>query len=90
MFGYNGKQVRDNIHSNDLVQMFWNYFLKPRNGEVYNVGGSRYSNCSMNEAIDLCQELLSREMDVSYMKEKNRIGDHIWWISDVRKFKNII
>ncbi|HJL88584.1 MAG TPA: NAD-dependent epimerase/dehydratase family protein, partial [SAR324 cluster bacterium] len=87
IFGYKGKQVRDNIHSHDLVSMFWEYFLKPRIGEVYNAGGSRYSNCSMLEAIRICEELSGREMNRSY-EETNRIGDHIWWISDVRKFQS--
>ena len=87
IFGYKGKQVRDNIHSHDLVSMFWEYFLKPRIGEVYNAGGSRYSNCSMLEAIRICEELSGREINRSY-EETNRIGDHIWWISDVRKFQS--
>jgi len=86
MFGYKGKQVRDNIHSHDLVQMFWHFFRNPRLGEVYNVGGSRHSNCSMLEAIRLCEELTGKEMKISYTEE-NRIGDHIWWISDIRKFQ---
>ena len=87
VLGYKGKQVRDNIHSHDLVQMFWHFFRNPRVGEVYNVGGSRYSNCSMLEAIKLCEELTGKEMKISYTEE-NRIGDHIWWISDVRKFQS--
>ncbi len=86
VFGYKGKQVRDNIHSHDLVQMFWHFFQHPRSGEVYNAGGSRYSNCSMKEAIKICEELTGKEMKISY-SEDNRIGDHIWWISDVRKFE---
>ena len=87
VFGYKGKQVRDNIHSHDLVNMFWQFYLKPRIGEVYNAGGSRHSNCSMLEAIKICEELSGREMIWTY-EENNRIGDHIWWISDVRKFKS--
>ena len=87
VFGYKGRQVRDNIHSHDLVQMFWHFFQAPRAGEVYNAGGSRHSNCSMNEATGLCEELTGREMSISYAQE-NRIGDHIWWISDVRKFRS--
>ena len=62
VFGYKGKQVRDNIHSHDLVNMFWQFYLKPRIGEVYNAGGSRHSNCSMLEAINICEELSGREM----------------------------
>ena len=87
VFGYKGKQVRDNIHSHDLVNMFWQFYLKPRIGEVYNAGGSRHSNCSMLEAINICEELSGREMKLTY-EENNRVGDHIWWISDVRKFKS--
>jgi CDP-paratose 2-epimerase len=87
VFGYKGKQVRDNIHSYDLVSMFWEFFNAPRVGEVYNVGGSRHSNCSIIEAIKLCEELTGREVEWSY-NDANRIGDHIWWISDVRKFMN--
>ena len=87
VFGYKGKQVRDNIHSHDLVNMFWQFYLKPRIGEVYNAGGSRHSNCSMLEAINICEELSDREMKWTY-EENNRVGDHIWWISDVRKFKS--
>ncbi len=86
IFGYKGKQVRDNIHSHDLVNMFWNYHQNPRQGEVYNAGGSRFSNCSMKEAIALCEEITSKKMNYTYA-EDNRIGDHIWWISDVSKFK---
>jgi CDP-paratose 2-epimerase len=86
VFGYRGKQVRDNIHSHDLVEAFWHFFQAPRAGEVYNIGGSRYSNCSMLEAIELCQEISGKKLDWTYL-EDNRIGDHIWWISDVRKFQ---
>ena len=87
VFGYKGKQVRDNIHSYDLVNMFWHYFQAPRRGEVYNAGGSRYSNCSMLEAIQACERITGNKMNYNYT-ETNRIGDHIWWISDVRKFQN--
>jgi len=84
VIGYKGKQVRDNIHSGDLVAAFHQYFLHPRCGEVYNVGGGRFSNCSVVEAISRCQEITGREMNTSFI-EDNRIGDHIWWISDTRK-----
>ena len=87
IYGYKGKQVRDNIHSSDLVQMFWQFFQNPKRGEVYNVGGSRHSNCSMQEAISICEELTGKSMKISYKKE-SRIGDHVWWISDVRKFQS--
>jgi CDP-paratose 2-epimerase len=87
VFGYKGKQVRDNIHSFDLVEAFVEFIRAPRAGEVYNIGGSRHSNCSMLEAIDLCEEISGRKLKWSY-EEQNRIGDHIWWISDVRKFQS--
>jgi CDP-paratose 2-epimerase len=86
VFGYKGKQVRDNIHSFDLVEAFAEFIRAPRAGEVYNIGGSRHSNCSMLEAIDLCEEISGRKLPWNY-EETNRIGDHIWWISDVRKFQ---
>lgn len=86
VFGYKGKQVRDNIHSYDLVNMFWNFYQNPRCGEVYNAGGGRHSNCSMQEAIALCEKIVEKKMNYSY-SEENRIGDHMWWISDVSKFK---
>ena len=87
VFGYKGKQVRDNIHSFDLVNMMWHYYRDPRPGEVYNAGGSRHSNCSMKEACDLCEEITGKKMNLAY-SEESRIGDHIWWISDVRKFQS--
>lgn len=87
VFGYKGKQVRDNIHSYDFVNMFWHFYRKPRLGEVYNAGGGQHSNCSMLEAIELCKEITGKEVNWSYC-ETNRIGDHIWWISDVNKFKS--
>ncbi|MEQ9423294.1 MAG: NAD-dependent epimerase/dehydratase family protein [Cyclobacteriaceae bacterium] len=86
ILGYKGKQVRDNIHSWDLVNMFWHYHTAPRHGEVYNAGGGRWSNCSILEAIDLCESISNEKMSVNYTQD-NRIGDHIWWISDVSKFK---
>ena len=86
VFGYKGKQVRDNIHSFDLVAAFAAFVRQPRVGEVYNMGGSRHCNCSMLEAIELCEEISGRKLSWEYV-EDNRIGDHIWWISDVRKFR---
>ena len=85
--GYKGKQVRDNIHSTDLVTAFYRYYLAPRIGEVYNMGGGRHSNCSMTEAIALCQEITGRTLNWTY-SETNRIGDHIWYISDTSKFRS--
>jgi CDP-paratose 2-epimerase len=86
VFGYKGKQVRDNIHSFDLVNMFYHFYMNPKQGEVYNAGGGRHSNCSMKEAINLCEKITGNKMNYSYA-EDNRIGDHIWYISDVSKFK---
>ncbi len=86
VFGYKGKQVRDNIHSADLVSAFHAFVDAPRAGEVYNIGGSRFSHCSMLEAIALCQEIAGRELAWTY-EEANRIGDHIWYVSDIGKFR---
>lgn len=85
VFGYKGKQVRDNIHSADLIQAMYEFYNAPRSGEVYNMGGGVYSNCSMLEAIQLCQEITGGNVNWSY-NPSNRIGDHIWYISDLRKF----
>lgn len=87
IFGYKGKQVRDNIHSYDLVNALWHFCQAPRSGEVYNIGGSRHSNCSMLEAVRMCEALTGRPMNTSY-SETNRTGDHVWWISDIRKFQS--
>lgn len=87
VFGYKAKQVRDNIHSADLIQAFYCFFKRPRQGEVYNMGGSLFSNCSMLEAIELCQEISDRPLDWEYI-EQNRKGDHIWYVSDVSRFKS--
>jgi len=86
IYGYKGKQVRDNIHSKDLVNCFWNYFKKPNIGEVYNIGGGRKSNCSIIEAINYVELLAGIKVKKIYKKE-NRTGDHIWYISNTKKFK---
>lgn len=86
IFGYKGKQVRDNIHSWDLVNMFWHFYQNPKIAEVYNAGGGRFSNCSMMEGIALCEEITGNKMNYS-LSDDNRIGDHIWYISDLTKFK---
>ncbi len=86
IFGYKGKQVRDNIHSDDLVAMFDAFYQAPRAGEVYNAGGGRFANCSMVEAIELCERITGNKMDVTLSAE-NRIGDHIWYVSDLSRFK---
>ena len=86
VFGYKGKQVRDNIHSYDLVNAFYHFYQQPREGEVYNIGGGRFSNCSMLEAIDQCEAIVGKKLQWTYA-EHNRIGDHIWWVSGIRKFQ---
>ncbi len=87
IFGYKGKQVRDNIHAADLVRCFLEVARAPRAGAVYNIGGGRHSNCSMQEAITLCGGIAGKPMNTVYLDE-NRIGDHIWWISDTRRFQS--
>ncbi len=87
IYGYKGKQVRDNIHSYDLVNAFYNFYKNPRCGEVYNMGGSRHSHCSMLEAIAIGEELADKKLEYTYT-ENNRSGDHIWYVSDVKKFKS--
>lgn len=87
VFGYQGKQVRDNIHSYDLIQAFDHFYRDPRCGEVYNIGGSRFSHCSMLEGIKMCEEISGRELQYTY-EEDNRMGDHIWYVSDVSKFQS--
>ena len=86
LIGYKGKQVRDNLHSYDLVNCFWEFYKKPRSGEVYNIGGGRYSNCSIIEAIDLLENISKIKIKKEIIK-KNRVGDHIWYISNTNKFR---
>jgi CDP-paratose 2-epimerase len=86
VYGYKGKQVRDNIHSYDLVNAFYHFYQAPRMTEVYNIGGGRFSNCSVLEAIQHCEAITGKKLNWSY-EESSRIGDHIWWISDIQKFK---
>jgi CDP-paratose 2-epimerase len=86
IFGYKGKQVRDNIHASDLINAFYLFYQKPTSGEVYNMGGSRNSNISMLEAIAKAEEILGKKGKVEY-KDENRIGDHIWYVSNIDKFK---
>lgn len=85
--GYKGKQVRDNIHSADLVRAIWEVFTAPRAGAVYNMGGGLYSNCSMLEAIGRIREMTGRNLSYT-VSDQARSGDHVWWISDVRKFRH--
>lgn len=86
IFGYKGKQVRDNIHASDLIRAFYEVFKKPTKGEAFNIGGSRLSNTSILEAIKKTEAILSRKAKVKMVKD-NRIGDHIWYISDISKFR---
>tara|TARA_B100001057_G_scaffold494055_1_gene589824 strand:+ start:1075 stop:2133 length:1059 start_codon:yes stop_codon:yes gene_type:complete len=86
LIGYKGKQVRDNIHSHDLIKCFWEFYKKPCSGEVYNVGGGRFSNCSVIEALSIFEKLTKIKIKKKIIKQ-NRIGDHIWYISDMKKFK---
>ncbi len=87
VFGYDGKQVRDNIHACDVVRAFHAFHRDPRPAAVYNLGGGRESNVSMLEAIALCQGISGNELDCSYSSQA-RIGDHRWWISDLKSFKH--
>jgi len=86
LIGYKGKQVRDNLHSSDLVNCFWEFYKKPRYGEVYNMGGGRYSNCSILEALSIVEDLTNIKIKRKILKTP-RVGDHIWYISNLNKFK---
>jgi CDP-paratose 2-epimerase len=86
VYGYKGKQVRDAIHSRDLINAFDEVFKAPRSAEVYNIGGGRFSNTSVLEAIAIAERIAGRAMNWSY-SETNRIGDHIWWIGDNGRFE---
>jgi CDP-paratose 2-epimerase len=86
VLGYKGKQVRDAIHSSDLIRAFYEVYKVPRVAEVYNIGGGRFSHCSVLEAIHISQEISGREMKWSY-SETNRIGDHIWWVGSNARFQ---
>jgi CDP-paratose 2-epimerase len=87
VFGHKGKQVRDNIHSYDLVNALYHFYKNPGIAKVYNIGGSRHSNISMLEAIRMCETISGNNLSWIYQNE-NRFGDHIWWVSDVSRFKN--
>ncbi len=86
VFGYKGKQVRDNIHSADLVAAFDEFYRAPRSGEVYNIGGGRFSHCSMLEAIKMSELITGEKLSWTYSEESRR-GDHIWWVSSTDKFR---
>ncbi len=86
IYGYKGKQVRDNIHSSDLVKGFYEFYQNPKSGEVYNIGGGMDSNCSMLEAISIGEKIVNKEMHYEY-SQTPRTGDHVWYVSDLSKFK---
>ena len=86
LIGYKGKQVRDNLHSYDLVNCFWEFYKKPKYGKIYNIGGGRFSNCSIIEALELVEKITKIKIKKNIVK-KNRVGDHIWYISNIHKFK---
>lgn len=87
IFGYKGKQVRDNIHATDLVNMFWHFHMNPRQGEVYNAGGGRENSTSILEAIESVNRILGKNWKSYNISDQNRVGDHIWYISSLNKFK---
>ena len=87
LIGYKGKQVRDNLHSIDLIKCFWEFFKKPRVGEIYNIGGGRFSNCSILEALNILESLTNIKIKRKILR-KSRVGDHIWYISNLKKFKS--
>ncbi len=86
VFGYGGKQVRDNIHAHDVVTAFAAFHAAPKHAAVYNLGGGRFSNCSMLEAIELCEEISGKTLEYT-VSDEARIGDHRWWISDLDSFR---
>lgn len=86
VFGYKGKQVRDNIHSYDVARFMEEFIKTPRIAEVYNIGGGKENTCSIWEAFKMIQDLSGKEMIYEY-KDDNRIGDHICYYSDLRKMK---
>lgn len=87
VIGFQGRQVRDIIHAHDLVTAFHQFYLNPKQGEVYNMGGGTHSNCSVLEAIEMVENITGKKMHISF-EETPRVGDHKWWISDVRKFQS--
>jgi CDP-paratose 2-epimerase len=87
VYGYDGRQVRDNMHAADLVTAFDAFRRNPRAGAVYNIGGGRDCNCSMREAIAACERIADRTLDRTATPD-HRVGDHRWWISDLRPFKH--
>jgi CDP-paratose 2-epimerase len=86
LIGYKGKQVRDNLHSTDLINCFWEFYKKPKKGEIYNIGGGRYSNCSILEALNIVEKERKISIRKKFIKLP-RVGDHIWYVSNTSKFK---
>jgi CDP-paratose 2-epimerase len=86
IFGFKGKQVRDNIHSEDLVEMFWHFYLKPGYGEIYNAGGGRKNSISILETINMVNQITNKSWNNFKVNKESRIGDHIWYITDFSKF----
>ena len=87
VYGHKGKQVRDAIHSSDLMRAFHCFFEEPRSAEVYNIGGGRHSNASVLEAIRLCEEISGEAIEWRY-DARNRTGDHVWWIGSNARFRS--
>ncbi len=87
VFGYKGKQVRDNMHAYDLVHAFYHVYKNPKKGEVYNIGGSRHSHISILEAVEKIEAITGKKAVIRYEK-KPRMGDHIWYISNISKFRS--
>ena len=87
VFGYKAKQVRDNIHSEDVANFIHQFFLRPRSGEVYNLGGGKANSCSILEAFEMVEGFSGQKQKYSY-EDRNRIGDHICYYSDLRKIKS--
>lgn len=87
VFGYKGKQVRDNIHSEDVARFMWEFVKSPRCGEVYNLGGGKQNSCSILEAFEIAGSFSGKRQKFTYVDE-NRIGDHICYYSDLRKMRS--
>jgi len=87
IYGYGGKQVRDNIHAEDVARFIYEFYRNPRMAEVYNLGGGKENSCSVLEAFDMAEQATGRKMTYEYV-DQNRIGDHICYYSDLRKMRS--
>jgi CDP-paratose 2-epimerase len=87
IFGYKGKQVRDQIHSHDVINAFWQFAQNPRPGEVYNLGGGKQNAASLLECVDMIEQVSGKKPKLTY-QDQNRIGDHICYYSDLRKLQS--